>query len=52
MLGKVADQPEKQMGPSAVRLHLLKSDLLDAGQFSAKRRNLLGTGSDAGIDGA
>lgn len=39
-------------GPSAVRLHLLKPDFVDAGQFSTERRKSLGTGSDAGIDGA
>lgn len=41
-----------ETGPSAVRLHLLKPDFVDAGQFSTERRESLGAGSDAGIDGA
>jgi len=41
-----------QMGPSAVRLHLLKPDFPDAGKFSTERRKSLGTGSYAGFDGA
>jgi len=39
-------------GPSAVRLHLLKSVPIDAGQFSSKRRKPLGAGSNAGFNGA
>ncbi len=37
-------------GPSAARLHLLNTDFIDAGHFSAERRRFLGFGRYAGID--